>query len=209
MGLASAPPKMTATPRAKIGHCLGRRWRGGQHKFGRPDHVTVVRLRARAAGNECSSEEEALNLLRFALVEHGIWLPPPKVWVLAIRERFKPLGIVDVIVPPRSTGEPMQWIFAEDDDEWEKNNPIPAPDEELADELRIRALANDCSVEEEALNVLRFALEKPARLPQPKDLGVAINELFRDLGFGIEVRPRSENPDPVVRYYWLDDGDDR
>ena len=171
------------------------------------DHITAVRLRARAAGNECPSEEEALNLLRFALVEHGIHVPPPKDWVLAIRERFKPLGIVDVIIPPRSTGEPMQWIFAEDDDEWEKNNPILTPDEELAEELRIRALANDCSVEEEALSVLRFALEKPARLPQPKHLDVAINELFRDLRFGIEVRPRSENPDPVVRYYWLDDED--
>ena len=152
------------------------------------DHATAVRLRARAAGNECSSEEEALNLLRFALVEHGIRLPPPKDWALAIRERFKPLGIVEVIVPSRSTGEPMQWIFAENDDEWEKNNPIPTPDEELADALRIRALANDCSVEEEALNVLRFALEKPARLPQPKRLGVAINELFKDLSVGVEVR---------------------
>ena len=170
------------------------------------DHVTAVRLRARAAGNECSSEEAALHLLRFALAERGIRLPPPKDWVLAIRERFKPLGIVDVIVPPRSTGEPIQWIFEEDEDEWEKNNPIPTPDEVLADELRIRALANDCSVEE-ALNVLRFALEKPARLPQPKRLGAAINELFKDLGFGIEVRPCSENPDPVVRYYWLEKGD--
>ena len=93
------------------------------------DHITAARLRARAAGNECSSEEEALNLLRFALVEHGIRLPPPKDWVLAIRERFKPLGIVDVIVPPRSTGEPMQWIFEEDEEEWEKNHPIPTPDE--------------------------------------------------------------------------------
>ena len=173
------------------------------------DHITAVRLRARAAGNECSSEEEALYLLRFALVEHGIRVPLPKDWVLAIRERFKPLGIVDVIIPPRSTGEPMQWIFEEDDDEWEKNHPIPTPDEALADELRIRALANDCSVEEEALNVLRFALEKPARLPQPKYLDVAINELFKDLRAGVEVRPRSEDPDPVVRFYWLDDDDNR
>ena len=169
------------------------------------DHITAVRLRARAAGNECSSEEEALNLLRFALVERGIRVPPPKNWTLAVRERFKALGIVDVIVPPRSTGEPIQWIFGDDEEEWEKKNPIPTTDEALADELRIRAVASDCSVEEEALNVLRFALEKPARLPQPKRLGVAINELFKDLGFGIEVRPRSEDPDPVVRYYWLDE----
>ena len=171
------------------------------------DHITAARLRARAAGNECSSEEEALHLLRFALVERGIRLPPPKDWPPAIRERFKPLGIVDVVVPPRSSGEPIQWIFEEDEEEWEKKHPVPTPDEELAEALRIRALANDCSVEEEALNVLRFALEKPARLPQPKRLGVAINELFRDLGFGIEVRPRSENPDPVVRYYWLGEKD--
>ena len=138
------------------------------------DHITAARLRARATGNECSIEEEALNLLRFALVEQGIRLPPPKDWVLAVREHFKPLGIVDVVVPPRSTGEPMQWIFKEDEDEWKENNPIPTPEEELAEELRIRALANGCSVEEEMLNVLRFALEKPARLPQPKRLGVAI-----------------------------------
>ena len=130
----------------------------------------TARLRARAAGNG-SPEEEALNLLRFALVEHGVRLPPPKDWVLAIREHFKPLGIVDVVIPPRSSGEPMQWIFKEDDEEWEKNHPIPTPDEELAEELRIRALANDCSVEEEALNVLRCALEKPARLPQSQALG--------------------------------------
>ena len=171
------------------------------------DHVTAVRLCARAAGNECSAEEEALNLLRFALVERGIGLPPPKKLGTAIHERFKRLGIADVVVPPRSSGEPIQWIFEEDEAEWEKKNPIPTPEEKLAEELRIRAHANDCSIEEEALNVLRFALEKPARLPQPKHLDVAINELFRDLGFGIEVRPRSENPDPVARYYWLDDED--
>ena len=71
------------------------------------DHVTAVRRRARAAGNECSSEEEALHLLRFALVEHGIRLPPPKDWVLAIRERFNPLGIVDVIYRLLKTCWPM------------------------------------------------------------------------------------------------------
>ena len=73
--------------------------------------------------------------------------------------------------------------------------------------LRARAAGNECSSQEEALNLLRFALENPAPLPQPKRLGVAINELFRDLGFGIEVRPRSENPDPVARYYCLDEED--
>ncbi len=33
-----------------------------------------------------------------------------------------------------------------------------------------------------------------------------IHELFKDRGAGVEVRPRSPNPDPVVRYYWLDFG---
>ena len=169
------------------------------------DHITAERLRARAAGNDCSLEEEALNLLRFALVDRGLWVPPPKDWALAAREHFKDIGLVDIVVPPRSTGEPIQFLFKDEDDE--DDFVEPSVDEQLAKELRIRALANDCSVEEETLNVLRFALEKPARLPQPKRLGVAINELFKDLGFGIEVRPRSENPDPVVRYYWLDEED--
>ena len=169
------------------------------------DEETAVRLRARAVGNECSPEEEALNLLRFALVEHGIRVPPPKDWALAIREHFKGIGLVDIVVPPRSTGEPIQFIFEDEEDE--DDFVEPSVDEQLAKELRIRSLANDCSVDEEVLNVLRFALEKPARLPQPKRLGVAINELFKDLGFGIEVRPRSENPDPVARYYWLDEED--
>ena len=169
------------------------------------DEETAVRLRARAAGNECYIEEEALNLLHFALVQGGIRLPLPKNLGTAIHERFKPLGIVDVIHPPRSSGEPIQFIFRDDEDE--DDDTIDSPDDQLAEELRIRALANDCSVDEEALNVLRFALSKPARLPQPKDWGTAINELFKDLGFGVEVRPRSANPDPVVRYYWLDEDD--
>ena len=81
-------------------------------------------------------------------------------------------------------------------------------DEETAVRLRARAVGNECSIEEEALNVLRFALDKPGMLPYPKNHATAIHELFKDLNFGVEVRPRSENPDPVVRYYWLDDDDD-
>jgi plasmid stability protein len=80
-------------------------------------------------------------------------------------------------------------------------------DEETAVRLRARAVGNGCSIEEEALNVLRLALDKPGALPQPKNHAAAIHELFKDLGFGVEVRPRSENPDPVVRYYWLDEDD--
>jgi len=72
------------------------------------DHVTAVRPRARAAGDECSSEGEALNLLRFTLVEHGIHVPAPKNWALAIREQFRPLGIKEVVLPPRDSGEPIQ-----------------------------------------------------------------------------------------------------
>ena len=80
-------------------------------------------------------------------------------------------------------------------------------DEETAVRLRARAVGNGCSIEEEALNVLRLALDKPGALPYPKNHAAAIHELFKDLGFGVEVRPRSENPDPVVRYYWLDEDD--
>ena len=38
-------------------------------------------------------------------------------------------------------------------------------DEETAVRLRARAVGNGCSIEEEALNVLRFALDKPGALP--------------------------------------------
>ena len=85
---------------------------------------------------------------------------------------------------------------------------IDGLDEETALRLRARAAGNECSMEEEARNVLRFALDQPGMLPQPKRLGTAINELFKDLNVGVEVRPRSENPDQVVRFYWLDDDDD-
>ena len=81
-------------------------------------------------------------------------------------------------------------------------------DEETAVRLRARAAGNGCSMEEEALNILRIALDKPGMLPYPKNHAAAIHELFKDLNFGVEVRLRSENPDPVVRYYWLDDDDD-
>ena len=79
------------------------------------DEETAVRLRARAAGNECSIEEEALNILRIALDTPGA-LPQPKDHAAAIHELFKDLGIVEVVVPPRSSGEPIRWIFEADDD---------------------------------------------------------------------------------------------
>ena len=78
------------------------------------DEETAVWLRARAAGNECSIEEEALNVLRFALDKPGM-LPQPKRLGTAIHELFKDLGIVEVVVPPRSSGEPIRWIFRDDE----------------------------------------------------------------------------------------------
>ncbi len=79
------------------------------------DEETAVRLRARAVGNGCSIEEEALNILRIALDTPGA-LPQPKDHAAAIHELFKDLGIVEVVVPPRSSGEPIRWIFEADDD---------------------------------------------------------------------------------------------
>jgi plasmid stability protein len=82
------------------------------------DEETAVRLRARAVGNGCSIEEEALNILRIALHKPGA-LPQPKHLGEAIHELFKDLGIVEVVHPPRSSGEPIQFIFndSEDDDD--------------------------------------------------------------------------------------------
>ena len=82
------------------------------------DEETAVRLRARAVGNGCSIEEEALNILRIALDKPGA-LPQPKHMGKAIHELFKDLGIVEVVHPPRSSGEPIQFIVKgpEDDDD--------------------------------------------------------------------------------------------
>jgi plasmid stability protein len=46
-------------------------------------------------------------------------------------------------------------------------------DEETAVRLRARAVGNGCSIEEEALNVLRLALDKPGALPQAGQAGGA------------------------------------
>lgn len=78
------------------------------------DDETVVRLRARAVGNGCSIEEETLNILRIALDKPGA-LPQPKHMGKAIHELFKDLGIVEVVYPPRSSGEPIQFISKEAD----------------------------------------------------------------------------------------------
>lgn len=79
------------------------------------DEETAVRLRARAVGNGCSIEEEALNILRIALDKPGA-LPQPKHLGKAIHELFKDQGIADVVHPPRSSGEPIQFIVKDSDD---------------------------------------------------------------------------------------------
>ena len=82
------------------------------------DEETAVRLRARAVGNGCSIEEEARNVLRIALDLPGA-LPQPKHMGKAIHELFKDLGIVEVVHPPRSSGEPIQFVakYSDDDDD--------------------------------------------------------------------------------------------
>ena len=78
------------------------------------DEETAVRLRARAVGNGCSIEEEALSVLRIALDTPGA-LPQPKHMGKAIHELFKDLGVAEVVHPPRSSGEPIQFIFKDED----------------------------------------------------------------------------------------------
>jgi plasmid stability protein len=60
------------------------------------------RLRIRAAENGRSMEQEARDILRTALDEDAA---PPKSLGTALRELFKPLGGVELELPPR---EPMR-----------------------------------------------------------------------------------------------------
>jgi len=72
-------------------------------------------------------------------------------------------------------------------------------DAEAADELRIRALANDCSIEEEARNVLSFSLKNRGMLPQPKNVGTAIHERFKRHGSeGLETPTREKVHEPII-----------
>ncbi len=80
------------------------------------DEESVVRLRARAAGNGRTIEEEALNVLRIALDQPGT-LPQPKYMGTAIHELFKDLGIDEVVHPPRSSGEPIEFRFKNSEDD--------------------------------------------------------------------------------------------
>ena len=72
-------------------------------------------------------------------------------------------------------------------------------DAEAADELRIRALANDCTIEEEARNILRFVLRNRGMLPQPKNVGTAIHERFKRHGSdGLETPTREKVREPII-----------
>ena len=76
---------------------------------------------------------------------------------------------------------------------------IGSLDAAAADELRIRALANDCTLEEEARNILCFALTNWEILPPPKKLGTAIHERFkRHGGEGLTLPTREKVHEPPM-----------
>ena len=66
------------------------------------DDDVKVRLRVRAAGNGRSMEEEARLIMREAVSRESV---PEKGLGTAIHELFKPLGGVELKLPPR---EPMR-----------------------------------------------------------------------------------------------------
>ena len=66
------------------------------------DDDVKVRLRVRAAGNGRSMEEEARLIMREAVGRESV---PEKGLGTAIHELFKPLGGVELELPPR---EPMR-----------------------------------------------------------------------------------------------------
>lgn len=66
------------------------------------DDDVKVRLRVRAAGNGRSMEEEARLIMREAVSRESV---PEKGLGTAIHELFKPLGGVELELPPR---EPMR-----------------------------------------------------------------------------------------------------
>ena len=66
------------------------------------DEQTKERLRVRAARQKRSMEEEARHILRAALARDAT---TPRNLALAIRQRFEPLGGVELALPPR---EPMR-----------------------------------------------------------------------------------------------------
>jgi plasmid stability protein len=66
------------------------------------DAHTKARLRVRAAHRQRSMEEEARNILRTALEQDDA---APRDLAAAIGARFRPLGGLDLDIPPR---EPMR-----------------------------------------------------------------------------------------------------
>jgi len=66
------------------------------------DEGLTRRLRVRAAEHGHSMEEEVLDILRTVLNREPV---PPRNLGTAIHELFKPLGGVDLEIPPR---EPMR-----------------------------------------------------------------------------------------------------
>lgn len=76
---------------------------------------------------------------------------------------------------------------------------IKGLDGDAADELRIRALANDCTIEDEARDILNFVLNNRKVLPQPKKVGTAIHERFRRHGSdGLETPTREKVREPII-----------
>ena len=73
-------------------------------------------LRIRALANDWTIEDEARDILNFVLNNRKV-LPQPKNWGLAIHERFRRLGIKEVVLPPRDSGEPIQFVFRDDEDD--------------------------------------------------------------------------------------------
>lgn len=84
------------------------------------DAEAADELGIRALANDCTIEEEARDILNFVLNNRKV-LPQPKNWALAIHERFRPLGIKEVVLPLRDSGEPIQFVFRDDEDDG--NNP--------------------------------------------------------------------------------------
>ncbi len=69
-------------------------------------------------------------------------------------------------------------------------------DEGLKRRLRIRAAENGCSMEQEARDILKAALDEDAA--PGRKLGTAIHELFKPFdGVELEIPPREPMREPV------------
>ena len=68
-------------------------------------------------------------------------------------------------------------------------------DEELAQRLCIQAAKHGCSMEEEARNILRAALEQEIT---PEALGTALHAIFKPFGgVTLEIPPREPMREPL------------